>query len=229
LWAAAPAAEEPDGAAAPATSTPEAVAPQPARRGQVAPTVFERGPGVLGVSIQTLRKEALEAYATPALGLVVMGLQDLKLSPKNRDGLVALDLNEQLQFAFNSHGVPKESRRLLDGIARLLVENPDTALILLCHTDDQGDAGYNLRLSQRRAEALKAYLVGRGVADSRITAAGRGEEEPLVDPGGRTPTRAEREQNRRTELLITPLETTPASEGQPTRIANSEDARGAAN
>ena len=227
LWAAAPFAADPPQGKAP--NTPETAEQTPVERRQVAPVIFERGPGVLGVSIQTLRKEALAAYETPALGLMVLGLQDLGLGPTNRDGLVAVDLNAELQFAFNSHKVPKESRRILDGIGRLMVENADTALVILSHTDDQGDAGYNLRLSQRRADALKAYLVGRGVAESRITAVGRGEDEPLVDPGERTPTRAERDKNRRTELLLMPLETTPRPEGEPTRVAGSDSAGGAAN
>jgi outer membrane protein OmpA-like peptidoglycan-associated protein len=160
---------------------------------------------VLGVSLQTLRKGILKNYPTPALGLTALGLQDLRLSPLSKDDMLALDLNDELEFAFNSHEVPKEARPILDGIARLLVENPDTVIQVVCHTDDQGDDGYNLRLSERRAEALKAYLVGRGVAEQRLTAIGRGEEDPAVETGTRTPTRAERAKNRRTELLIAPL------------------------
>jgi outer membrane protein OmpA-like peptidoglycan-associated protein len=181
------------------------VAAPPPRPPQVAPNIFEQGPGVLGVSLQTRRKELLKDYPTPALGLTALGLQDLRLSPVSKDDMLALDLNEELEFAFNSHQVPKQSRPILDGIARVLVENPDTVIQVVCHTDDQGDDGYNLRLSERRAEALKAYLVGRGIVEQRLTAVGRGEEDPAVDTGTRTPTRAERAKNRRTELLIAPL------------------------
>lgn len=202
---------------APTAETAEvpASSPAPPSLPQVTPDVFEQGPGVLGVSIHTLRKALIEAYPTPALGFTALGLEDLRLSPVAKDGTVALDLNEELEFAFNSHQVPKQARPLLDGIARLLVENPDTAIQVVCHTDDQGDAGYNLRLSERRAESLKAYLVGRGVADQRITAVGKGEEAPLIDTGKRTPTRAERAKNRRTELVIAPLGVI-AGEGSPT-------------
>ncbi|MFZ0791839.1 MAG: OmpA family protein [Chromatiaceae bacterium] len=167
---------------------------------------FEDAPGVLGTSIRTLRKEALKAYATESLGAVALGLEDIRLSPVNKNGLIALNLGEQIEFAFNSSAIPKKSRRLLDGIGRLLAENPDTQVQIFAHTDDQGDSGYNRRLSQRRADAIRDYLISRGVAQTRIAATGRGEDAPLVETGSRAPTRAERARNRRTELLIEPLE-----------------------
>ncbi len=179
---------------------------------------FENAPGVLATSIRTLRKESVQAYATESLGAVALGLEDIRLSPVNKDGLIELNLDEQIEFAFNSNSIPKKSRRLLDGIGRLLAENPDTQVQILSHTDDQGDAGYNLRLSQRRADAIKEYLIGRGVADTRITAIGKGEDAPLVDTGKRTPTRAQRAKNRRTELRIEPLdipEEAPSSDQNP--------------
>ena len=167
---------------------------------------FENAPGVLGTSIHTLRKEALKAYATESLGAVALGLEDIRLSPVNKNGLIALNLGEQIEFGFNSSAIPKKSRRLLDGIGRLLAENPDTQVQILTHTDDQGDSGYNRRLSQRRADAIKDYLISRGVAETRIAATGKGEDAPLVETDSRAPTRAERARNRRTELLIEPLE-----------------------
>jgi outer membrane protein OmpA-like peptidoglycan-associated protein len=194
---------------------------------------FENAPGVLGTSIRTLRKEATRAYATESLGAVALGLEDIRLSPVNKDGHIELNLDQHIEFAFSSHVIPKKSRRLLDGIGRLLAENPDTKARILAHTDDQGDAGYNLRLSQRRADAIKDYLVGRGVGDSRITAVGKGEEAPLVDTGKRTPSRAERAKNRRTELVIEPLDVPaeapdlePDPEGAPADTLTASGAEG---
>ena len=172
---------------------------------------FENSPGVLSTSLRTRRKEALKAYPTEALGAIALGLEDLRLTPSNRAGQLEVNLGEQIRYEQKDHAVPKQSRRLLDGIGRLLAENPDTRVQILSHTDDEGDAGFNLRLSQRRADAVKEYLVGRGVAQERVTAQGRGEETPLVVTGKRTPTRAERAKNRRTELVIEALE--PAEQG----------------
>ncbi len=207
-----PAPTRPEPAAEPAAEAPAALS----KRRLSATAAFEDAPGVLGTSIHTLRKEAVSAYATESLGVVALGLEDIRLAPVNRDGNIELNLDEQIQFEFNSHEIPKKSRRLLDAIGRLLAENPDTRVQIFSHTDDQGDAGYNLRLSERRAAAIKDYLKGRGVAEARITATGKGEEAPLIDTGGRTPTRAERARNRRTELLIEPLEA-PAEEPDPGR------------
>lgn len=172
---------------------------------------FENAPGVLSTTLRTRRKEALKAYPTESLGAIALGLEDLRLSPTNRTGQLEVNLGEQIRYEQKDHEVPKQSRRLLDGIGRLLAENPDTRVEILSHTDDEGDAGFNLRLSQRRADAIKEYLAGRGVAQARITARGRGEEAPLIATGKRTPTRTERAKNRRTELVIGVLE--PSEQG----------------
>jgi outer membrane protein OmpA-like peptidoglycan-associated protein len=185
------------------TESPKGSDSKPAQTPSMA---FENAPGVLATSIRTLRKETVQSYATESLGVVALGLEDIRLSPVNKDGIIELNLDEKIEFAFNSNAIPKKSRRLLDGIGRLLAENPDTKVQILSHTDDQGDAGYNLRLSQRRADAIKDYLIGRGVADTRITAIGRGEDDPFIETGERTPTRVERAKNRRTELLIEPMD-----------------------
>lgn len=172
---------------------------------------FEKVPGVLGISLRTRRQETLKAYPSETLGAIALGLEDLRLIPGNRDGRLVTNLGELLRYEQKGHEVPKQSRRLLDGIARLLSGHVQTRIEILSHTDDEGDAGFNLRLSQRRAEALKSYLVERGVAPERISPLGRGEEDPLIETGRRTPTRAERAKNRRTEIVIRALE--PAASG----------------
>jgi outer membrane protein OmpA-like peptidoglycan-associated protein len=197
---------------APARALPEEAASAGSASGPAAtaaetPSVaFENAPGVLSISLRTRRREALKDYPSEALGLIALGLEDLRLAPSQKDGRLLVNLGEQIRYEEKDHEVPKQSRRLLDGIARLLAENPDTRAEILSHTDDEGDAGFNLRLSQRRADAIKRYMVARGVSAQRILARGRGEEDPLIATGKRTPTRAERTKNRRTELLIEPVE-----------------------
>ena len=70
----------------------------------------------------------------------------------------------------------------LDDFAAAMNANPDISRVVITgHTDQLGSAAYNTRLSQQRAEAVKAYLVGKGVAAGRLAAEGMGFTRPVVD------------------------------------------------
>ena len=71
------------------------------------------------------------------------------------------------------------------------------------HTDSEGDADYNLQLSERRAQAVADYLEAKGVAVGRLTAKGIGESQPMAD----NDTAEGRAQNRRVVLRRTDCET----------------------
>ena len=67
-------------------------------------------------------------------------------------------------------------------MAKAMADNPDIQRIeVQGHTDEQGDDAYNLDLSNRRAAAVVAYLVGKGVAAERLESHGYGETQP-IDP-----------------------------------------------
>jgi OOP family OmpA-OmpF porin len=69
----------------------------------------------------------------------------------------------------------------LDQIAAALNANPQiTSVRIIGYTDRLGSNSYNLRLSQRRADAVKMYLVQKGVAANRLVTVGRGEADPIV-------------------------------------------------
>lgn len=83
-------------------------------------------------------------------------------------------------FSFDSSVLPAQHSKL-DAIADAL--NKDTTVknvAITGYTDRLGSAVYNLRLSQRRADAVKMYLSQKGIADSRLVALGKGEENPVV-------------------------------------------------
>ena len=97
------------------------------------------------------------------------------------DGPSELSLLLRIEFGFDSAELTGNAMRDLDGVAAAL-NDPRLAaarLTLEGHTDATGSAGYNLRLSQRRADAVVAYLVRRGVAGVRLRAAGFGESRLL--------------------------------------------------
>jgi outer membrane protein OmpA-like peptidoglycan-associated protein len=90
-----------------------------------------------------------------------------------------------------------ESRAILDVVAQSLVANPGVRLEVAGHTDSRSPAEYNLWLSEARAEAVRAYLIERGVAGDRLVARGYGLTRPIATnatPEGRA-------QNRRVELI----------------------------
>jgi outer membrane protein OmpA-like peptidoglycan-associated protein len=91
-------------------------------------------------------------------------------------------------------------RATLDRFAEAFAAHPDMELIVVGHTDSIGRELYNMDLSIRRAEAVMAYLAGRGLPAGRIIAQGRGETQPIADNA----TEAGRASNRRVELLIRP-------------------------
>ena len=87
----------------------------------------------------------------------------------------------RIEFAFDSSELTVRAMRDLDGVASALNDPKLTAawLTLEGHTDATGAAAYNLRLSERRAEAVVTYLAGQGVARGRLRAVGFGEDRLL--------------------------------------------------
>ena len=83
-------------------------------------------------------------------------------------------------------------------VAQILKENPTYKIKIDGHTDNVGKEASNQTLSDNRAASVKAYLVGNGVDESRITSVGHGEDEPVAD----NKTAAGRAKNRRVEMHL---------------------------
>jgi len=92
-----------------------------------------------------------------------------------------------------------DSYTILDIVAASLIANPDIRIEIAGHTDNTGSTATNMRLSQARAEAVRAYLATKGVAPGRMVANGYGPSQPVAP--NTTPTG--RAQNRRVELRQT--------------------------
>lgn len=100
-------------------------------------------------------------------------------------------------FEYGSDRLMREAFAVLDEASETLRRNPDLQVEVAGHTDDRGSDAYNLALSQRRADAVRRYLLDKGVTND-LTARGYGEREPIADNG----TEAGRAENRRVVLRI---------------------------
>ncbi len=103
-----------------------------------------------------------------------------------------------LHFDFDKATIRPDARPVLDEAVRTLRDEPGIIVIAEGHTDSVGSEQYNQRLSLRRAEAVKDYLVRNGIEASRIRVEGRGESDPVASNA----TAEGRAQNRRVELRV---------------------------
>jgi outer membrane protein OmpA-like peptidoglycan-associated protein len=86
----------------------------------------------------------------------------------------------------------------LGKLAAFLNQYPDRTVTIEGYTDSVGSEEYNLDLSQRRADSVRAFLVGQGIAANRLVTAGKGEDAPVAS----NDSAAGRQQNRRVEVVI---------------------------
>ena len=116
-------------------------------------------------------------------------------------------IREKIIFGTNTARIMKVSHRLLKGVHKIIKDNPWVKLVrIVGHTDYRGPRKRNLRLSKQRAEAVKAFLVKRGLPAQKLLPDGRGEEEPIQRGCSRLHTwkkvRACWRKNRRVEFKI---------------------------
>ena len=89
-------------------------------------------------------------------------------------------LIDNIFYDFDKATLRPESASALDELVVLLKENPNVTIELSAHTDYKGSAGYNKRLSQRRAESVVKYLTEHGIENERLTPVGYGKEMPKM-------------------------------------------------
>jgi OOP family OmpA-OmpF porin len=103
-----------------------------------------------------------------------------------------------INFATGKATIKKSSNSVLDKAVGVLKQFPDVKLEIQGHTDERGTRELNMELSQERADAVKAYFVGKGVDAGRLKAQGFGPDKPLGD----NKTKKGRAKNRRVEFHL---------------------------
>ena len=86
---------------------------------------------------------------------------------------------KDVYFDFDKYDIRPDAAKILDANATWLKANPGNLLLIEGHCDERGTAEYNLALGERRAKSTMNYLVGQGVAASRITVISYGKERPV--------------------------------------------------
>lgn len=114
---------------------------------------------------------------------------------------VALPIDQGIQsihFETNKFDIDQISKEILENAVVFLKKNPTKKLDIGGHTDNVGEAPYNVKLSNERANSVKNYLVNHGIKSSRLTAKGYGFNVPVADNA----TESGRAQNRRAEIKV---------------------------
>jgi OOP family OmpA-OmpF porin len=101
-------------------------------------------------------------------------------------------------FDFDKSVIKPEGKKVLDGVVSRLQDVNLEVVIAVGHTDAIGTDAYNNKLGMRRAEAVKAYLIAKGIEKSRVYTDSKGERQPIAT----NKTAAGRAQNRRVEIEV---------------------------
>jgi outer membrane protein OmpA-like peptidoglycan-associated protein len=110
-----------------------------------------------------------------------------------------IELKQAIFFQTAKAVIMPKSFGLLDEVGAVLSARRSMQVRIEGHTDDRGGHAYNMRLSQSRADSVKAYLVGKRIGSDRMQAKGYGPDRPIES----NKTAAGRERNRRVEFMIT--------------------------
>ena len=113
--------------------------------------------------------------------------------------MTKIELRQKIYFATARTKILRRSFPLLNEVVQALTERAKMHIRIEGHTDSRGSDRYNMRLSNGRANSVRAYLIGKGIAAERLEAKGYGERNPIAN----NRTRSGRALNRRVEFVIT--------------------------
>ena len=169
--------------------------------------------GVLGNNVGNKNNSALGAVLGGVVGGTVGGVIGKKMDKQAEEiqqvlpgaevervgeGIKLILGESTVNFEFDKSDLTSKAKTNLDKLVKVFIDHPDTKLMIYGYTDNVGKEEYNLKLSRSRANAVKAYLVSKGIGTKRISTEGMG----MADPIATNSTDAGRAKNRRVEFSI---------------------------
>jgi len=144
-------------------------------------------------------------------------LQQFNLILETRDTARGLIVNmSDVLFDFNKYTLRPAAREKLAKISGIVLSHPGLRLEVDGYTDSIGGDDYNMKLSENRADGVRSYLIGEGIAPDDISSKGFGKDDPVAS----NDTAAGRQKNRRVEMVVsgdiigTPIGPTSAKQSQ---------------
>jgi len=131
-------------------------------------------------------------------GLKQVAVTDVVVNLTAQEQEVVKKAFDNLEFETNKDVIQSSSFSALDSLAILLKKHPEWSLKISGHTDNVGQPAQNMKLSEKRAESVKKYLMSKGVADDHLKPEWFGQTRPIASNA----TEAGRQKNRRVEMLI---------------------------
>ena len=163
--------------------------------------VQRRNAALIGAGVGALAGGAIGNYMDNQEAELRAQLQGTGVSVTRVGDRIVLNMPSNVTFATDQDQVIPPFYPTLDSVALVLRKFDKTLIDVDGHTDSVGNAGYNMDLSNRRANSVANYLAGRGVDPRRMSAMGYGLERPIASNASEMG----RAQNRRVEIAISPL------------------------
>ncbi|WNK20213.1 OmpA family protein [Halomonas piscis] len=161
-----------------------------------------RDRALIGAAVGAAAGAGVGAYMDRQEKELRRGLEGSRIEVDRQGDDIVLNMPSKVTFDFDSAQLTGQAQNALNEVANVLSQYQDTRVNIAGHTDSTGDASYNQRLSERRAQSVGNYLSQGGVASSRLNTTGYGENQPVASNN----TDAGRAQNRRVEITLTPTE-----------------------
>lgn len=157
---------------------------------------------LIGAGIGGLSGAAIGNYMDRQEAELRRRLQGTGVSVTRHGDNITLNMPGNVTFATDSAALDARFFEVLDSVALVLEEYNQTLIEVAGHTDSTGPSEYNQRLSEQRASSVSRYLSSQGIDAQRMIVRGYGESYPIAS----NETASGREQNRRVELTLVPIE-----------------------